>query len=360
MKKTLTLALLLSLLLGGCLEIDGQDLTIRYDPAADRIDVHVIHRGLFAEGGQGSDKDPLAKALRDLAEAKETGEVAFWCNWPLTFALTRDYPAPVKAVLAHVDVENGSLFTDPQGVLCGHQFVRVREAKAALQKLNTLLELWVQQQLAGGTSGRGGRHAWDADTKDLVREFLRGGGKLLAIEPGRIEFRLPLSAKDHAWFKGQFERLVLANMPREIVRRSAVAQRREAGGDPADTAVTDDAAVVPGEQLRGAIERAPSWRFFWDNEVCFVREPELTRLSFGVAGDGPGELRIVKASEGLYHPALLERLRANGETIEDGLPEQELARRFEAFAKRDAVLPPKVAALRAGGEGAAAGKRDAK
>jgi hypothetical protein len=73
---------------------------------------------------------------------------------------------------------------------------------------------------------------------------------------------------------------------------------------------------------------------------------ERTRVSFGVAGDR--DLRIVKASEGLYHPALLDKLRANGETIEDGLPEQELVRRFDAFGKRDAVLPPKVAALRKG------------
>jgi hypothetical protein len=335
------------LLLHGCLEVDGQQITIRYDQAADRIDVHVVHRGLFAEGAGGGERDPLAKAVKDLADVRAGGEVVFWSNWPLTLDLTRDHPAPVQALLAHVDVENGTLFTDAQGVLCGHQFVRVRAARAFVQKANTLLELAVQQQLLVGTRGHGGIHAWDADTKDSVREFLRGGGKVLAIEPGRVELRLPLSAKDHAWFKHQVEQVLLANLPREIVRREGVAARREGGGDPLDTEVAEAAVALRGERLRNAVERAPSCRFFWDNEVSFVREPELTRVALGVGGEP--ELRLVKASDGLYHRALLDKLRADGEAIEEGLPDAELERRFAAFRERDAVLPPKVAELRKAG-----------
>lgn len=348
MCKSLLALFALLLVLPGCLEVDGQDITFRYDEAADRIDVHFVHRGLFAEGGSGSDRDPLAKAVRDLAEVRAGGEVVFWCNWPFTFDLTREYPPPVQAMLAHVDVENGGLFTDPQGILCGHQFVRIREAKSFLKKLNTALDLWVQKELLSGTSGRGGAHQWDSDTKDFVREFRRAGQSFLVVEPGRLEFRLPLSSEDHAWFKNQIELLFLDNMPREIVRRVGVVERRAAGGDPTDTQITNDGVHVVGERLRGEIQRAPSYRFFWDNELCFQREQELTRFSFGVRGDG--DLHVKKASEGLYHPALLTKLRENGEPIEDGIPDQELVRRFAAFRARDAVLPPKVAELRAKGK----------
>lgn len=337
-------SLLLCLVLAGCLEVDGQEITIRRDEAADRIDIHVVHRGLFAENGQGSSNDPMAKAVKDLADVRAGGEVVFWCNWPMTFDLTREYPAPVQAMLANVDVENGGLFTDPQGLLCGHQFVRIRNATAFVKQLNTLLELWVQTQLLGGTPGRGGRHQWDDDTKEAVREFLRSGEKLLVVETGRIEVRLPLSPRDHAWFKNQLERLVLDGVPREMLRRRRTADHRAAGGDPTDTSFVDGAVTVPGEQVRDDLLRAPTNRFLWDNEFGWQREPELTRVSLGVAG---GDLRVVKASEGLYHPALLNKLRENGESIEDGVPDQELARRFEAFQKRDAVLPPKVAELRA-------------
>lgn len=344
MKKTVVALLFVLLTLAGCLEFDAQDITIHYDEAADRIDIQVVYRGLYAEGSDDNPDDTIGKAVKDLAAARDNGEVAFWCNWPFSFDLASEHPAPVKAMLAHIDVESGALFTDPQGVLCGQQFVRIREAKAFVQKLNTLLELWVQSQLLGGTSGRGGKHAWDADTRDLVREFQRSGEKMLVVEPGRIEFRLPLSPKDHAWFRQQMEMLFLDNMPREIVRRIGVAERRANGGRVHETHVADAAVTVPGEQLRDQISRSASYRFFWDNELSFVREPELTRFSFGVRGDQ--DLRIVKASDGLYHPALMQKLREDGEKIEDGLPEQELQRRYEGFRKRDAVLPPKVAAQR--------------
>lgn len=358
MTKTLTALLFVLFALTGCLEFDGQDITIRYDEAKDRIDIHVVYRGLFAEGGNGSDRDPLGKALKDVAETRQTGEVAFWCNWPFTFDLTREYPAPLRAMLAHVDVENGALFTDPQGTLCATQFVRIREAKTFVQQLNTALELWAQAQLLGGTSGAGGKHSWDSDTKELVREFLRSGEKLLVVEPGRLELRLPLSAKDHLWFRGQFEQLFLDNMPREMVRRVGVAEQRANNTDPTSTSVGNAAVSIGGEHLEKEVQRAASFRFFWDNEIGYMREPELTRIAFGIKGQQ--ELLVRKAVDGLYHPALLDKLREDGEKIEDGLPEQELARRFEAFRGRDAVLPPKVAALRAGAgagnKGNAAGK----
>ena len=346
MKKLLFAMSFVLLLLAGCLEIDGQELAIHYDAGADRIDVHVVYRGLFAEGGSGSERDPLAKARKDLAEAKQSGEFAFWCNWPMALDLTREFPAPVRAMLDHLDIENGALFTDPQGVLCAQQFVRIREAKAFVQKLNLVFELWAQAQLLGGTSGRDGKHAWDADTKDLVREFLRSGEKLLVVEPGRLQARLPLSTADHQWLKRQLELVFLDNMPRETVRRLAVAERRAGGGDPADTAAAEAAVVIGGEQLKKQVQQAPSFRFFWDNELAVVREPELTCVSFGVRDDKV--LRVRKSAGGLYHPQLLDALREAGEAIEDGMPDQELERRFEAFRQRDAVLPPKLAALRAG------------
>ncbi|MBL8755537.1 MAG: hypothetical protein JNK15_19730 [Planctomycetes bacterium] len=339
------------LLLSGCLEIDGQDITIRFDPEADRIDIHIVYRGLFAESGQGSDKDPLAKAVRDLEEAKQTGEFVFWCNWPLSVDLTREFAAPIAAVTAHLDVENGGLFTDPHGVLCAQQFVRIRDAKAFVKKLNLAFEVFAQTQLANGTPGFGGSHAWDGDTKELVREFLRSGEKLLVLEGGRLEVRLPVSAKDHAWIKGQLEQRFLRHSPEEIIERLGVAERRQGGGDVTNTSIPEESVQVAGTALRREMAQSPSFRFFWDNEITFVRELELTRIGFGVAGSN--EITIKKATGGLYHDALLQKLRENKETIEDGLPDQELARRFDEFRKRDAKLPGKVAEIRAkGGKGA--------
>jgi hypothetical protein len=345
MKNLLRVGLLVLLTLAGCLEIDGQDITIHFDGERDRIEVLLVHRGLFAEGGSGSTQTPIEKALKDLADARERGEFAFWSNWPLAVNLAAEHPAPAAAVLAHIDVENGALFTDPRGVLCGYQFVRIRETKAFVKKLNTLFELWVQLQLTKGHTGIDGRHEFDADTKDLVREFLRSGQRLLTIADGRIEAKLPLSRADHGWLKRQLEGRFLANAPVEIHRRLATAARRSDGSaDPTDTSGVPSNVQLGGEQLEAALRQAPTCRFLWDNDLAVLRQPDLTTLVLG-SGEGPA-LQLRKASGGLYHDALLQRLRADGETIEDGVPDQELQRRFAAFRDRAAVLPPKLAALR--------------
>lgn len=224
--------------------------------------------------------------------------------------------------------------------------MRIRKAAEFTRKLNTLLELLVQGSLlVDGMPGFGGSHRFDDDTRDLVREFVRAKERFAVLEPGRIEVRLPMSKADHAWFLGQIEQRVFRNTSTEIVRRRLVADHRQAGGDPTETSVGNVDVPLDAEKLPAELRRAPTARFLFDHEWSLIRTAERTTVVLGT-GEG-AELRAHKASDGLYHPALLEKLREAKEPIEDGLPDQELERRFVAFRAREAVLPPKVAALRA-------------
>lgn len=334
------LALVVLFLLGACLEFDAQEITFRYDQEHDRIDMLVVYRGLFA----GSERDgSLEKAIKDLDDAKQTGHLAFWSNWPFAVDPTEVGP-PGAALFEHVDVENGGLFTDPKGQLCGYQFVRVRGAKAFLHKLNTLLEASLQLALVTGFDGHGPDHKADADTKDLVREFLRSGQKLLVIEPGRIELRAPCSGADNRWLKGQIEQHFLPNAAREMLRQQVVAEAR-AESQPVPAGFRLEQVSLPGERLQERMQRSPSFRFFWDNDFSLRRERELTVIGIGV--QGADELRIEKATDGLHDERLLKALRERGDKIEDGVPDQEIRRRFDAFRARDAVLPEKLASRRA-------------
>ncbi|HEB54051.1 MAG TPA: hypothetical protein ENI87_12425 [bacterium] len=335
--------LLLLACLAGCLEIDGQDVYFRYDQDNDRIDALLVYRGMFAEGGTATSSPPMQKAIEDLASARKTGEFVFWNNWPLSCNPCRDYDPVRNALLKHVEVENGGLFTDPKGTLCGYQFVRINRARSFVKKLNTLLTVALQAGLAKGLERLGG-HRLDDDTADLVREFLRSREPLLVVEQNRIELRLPLSARDHRWFKGYIEGHLMDNLPGEITRRLAVEQRRALGGSPTDTSRADEAVSIEGTSLKSELERAPSFRFFWDNDLSIHRTSELTTLGIGVVGSD--ELHVKKAPGGLYHDALLQELRTQGERIEDGLPDQELFRRFEQFRGREPRLPEELAARR--------------
>lgn len=328
--------LLLLLLLAGCLEFDAQEITVRYDADKDRIDALVVYRGLFAEGGTGSSDKPLDKALRDLDDAMRNGVFCCWSNWPLKVDPVHDR-GPGMALLPHYEVETGGLFTDPRGVLCGYQFVRIRGAKAFLRKVNTMLEVAVQAAALTEHKVEGGVFKFDADSRELLREFLRDGQQLLHVERGRVELRLPCTLRDHRWMKGQLEQHLLDNLPRELVRRAAVEQHRAGGGDPTKTDFGMDAAAIAGPQLAARLRGAASFRFFWDNDFTFDRRDELTTV--GIGERGADEVRVVKASDGLYHDNLLQALRERGDKIEDGVPDQELARRFAAFGARDCVLP---------------------
>tara|TARA_R110002096_G_scaffold201250_2_gene385588 strand:- start:1573 stop:2610 length:1038 start_codon:yes stop_codon:yes gene_type:complete len=344
MKKIPTaFAFCLLLLLSGCLEIDGQDVYLRYDEENDRIDAMFVHRGIFAEAGDEDTADALKKATTDLENAMASGEFVFWNNWPLSCDPSRDYDAPRNALLKHVEVENGGLFTDPQGILCGYQFVRVNKAKSFVKKLNTLLELGFQTATVKGIAQLGNKKL-DADSKENIREFLRGRGKFLTIEQGRIELRLPLSQSDFQRFKGAIEGRFMDNMPNEITRREAVAQRRKDGLSPTNTSVSNESVMIEGSALSKEIARAPTFRFFWDNDISIERTLEVTTIGLGVAG--AEEIQVKKASAGLYHDAFLMKLRADKFQIEDGLPAQELFRRFNEFQARDAKLPTKLAAKR--------------
>lgn len=340
----LPLLLILLAALPGCLEFDGQEVTLRYDAEHDRIDAMFVYRGLFAESGQGSSDQPLDKALKDLDKALARGEFAFWNNWPLRVNPSADLTGPRKALLDHIVVENGGLFTDPTGTLCGYQFVRIEKAKAFVQQLNTMLELALKAATVTDIGLFDGKHQLDEETDELLTEFLRGRGKLLEFEQGRITLRLPFSAKDHAWFKAGIEDHFLDNMPADMIRRRATEARRKNGQDVTDTSAAEASVSIDGPELRDAITRAPSYRFFWDNDISIVRELELTTLGIGVAG--ADELRVVKRPDGFYHDGLMKKLRERGDKIEDGVPDQELTRRFADFLTRDAKLPVELAAKR--------------
>ncbi len=340
--------LLVLLFLAGCLEFDAQEVVVHHDAAQDRIDILFVYRGLYAESSDGTPK-ALEKALADLTKAREMGHFAFWNNWPFKVDPCADTKTPVAtALLAHVDVETGGLYTDPQGTLCAYQFVRIRDASSFVAKLEQALQLALQAAMLSGMRGADGvQHTFDQDTRVQLRDFLRDGDKLLAVAPGRIELRLPCSAADHRWLRRQLEEHFLDNAPREIVRRHAVAERRAKTGENADTFVDPGAVDLPGAQLEPGMRASASFRFFWDNDLSFAHEDGITTLALGT-GEGP-TIAVHKASDGLYHDELLKELRRIGDAIEDGVPEQEIERRFALFHARDAKLVPKLAEKRAGG-----------
>lgn len=312
------------LLLAGCLEFDAQQITILYDAKADRIDVQIVYRGLFAEPSPRFAEPPIERAVRDLESVRRSGRISLMSNWPLAVdfgdARLRSLP-----IMASVDVENGPLFTDAAGSLCGCQFVRIRGAKAFLAAANAALEAGLQASMAKADGAGGGERTLDAVTREALVDFVRTGQRLLHVEPGRIEWRIPCSDDDHAWIKGTVLGGLADSLADDLLHgpRATTEDRRE---------------------LSARIFASATFQFLLDNEISLVREPGLTRVALGTKGRD--RLDIVKPSGGRYDDALLRHLRGKGEAIEDGLTDDQLERRFAEFRTRDAMLPPDLAAIR--------------
>ena len=172
-----------------------------------------------------------------------------------------------------------------------------------------------------------------------------GARKLLVVGEGRFELRLPFSDRDNRWLKQELLREVfLDSAGAEVSRRDAVEARRKLGGSVTNTKDEDGELPDSSKALAKALTSTPALRFLWDNDVSILREQGLTTIRLGVLGDK--SLRLHKAPGGLYHHELRDALRERGDRIEDGVPTQELERRFQAFRGREAKLPPQLAAKR--------------
>lgn len=337
------MGLLLLLLGSACLEVDGQDLVLRVDPANDRIDVLLVHRGLFAAARSGIDGEPIPRALRDLDAIATTGRLVLWHDRLLSFDPSAEHAPALAALLAHVDIENGGLFTDPRGILCAYQFVRVRDARRFVGALDELLAAALADAMREGLDLGDGRHRFDDDSRWLLAAHRRDGERLLRIEPGRLALTLPLSPRDHAWAKTQLAKLLLRQLPYDLIVCDALATHDHT---PRSAAACEPLAghTLPASSLPELLARAASLRFFVANDIAVVRSPGRTSL---VVGSGEsGELTLRKPAHGVHDEALATALHTRGTVIEDGVPDGELQRRFAAFGEREALLPPALAERR--------------
>lgn len=345
MRRRLPLLLLPFLVLAACLEFDAQEVVLHYDAKRDRLDLLIVYRDLFIEGSP-TDAN-IKQSLDQLADARRTGEFAFWSNWPFATDPT-DVQGPAAALVRHVDVENGGLFTDPGGRLNAYQFVRVRDVEGFLKKLNTAFAVLLRTRILGRKL-EPGAHEIDEETTDLLTDILRGREDAISLVGTVLRARIPCSDRDHRWLKRYLEDRLLTNYRAEMFRHRVrqlqeddILPKPETGEE--EPEVDPAQVAIPIQAFEDMTRQSPSWRFFWDNDITFERSEGLTVIAVGLPH--VEENRIHKAPEGRYDDRLLKLLRERNETIEESVPIQEIERRFADFHDREAHLPPALAEIR--------------
>lgn len=172
MKRILRLpaALLLLTALTGCLEFEEQTLAYRHDAKADTLRAFQDYHGIF-----GVDQtDGLSKDEQDqLRSVLTTQRTFFFANW--AFEINHEelrkmliglrdpekrregkmyleeivrWEQFLKTLLANSRIENGPLYLDAKGRLCGAQFVTLTKISEVLRAANATIPDYLKSEAA--------------------------------------------------------------------------------------------------------------------------------------------------------------------------------------------------------------------
>lgn len=195
-----TCAVLLGMLLLGCLEFDEQTVYVEHDQENDRLLLVINYRGLYAE------EPDVMQAQSQLQEALENETVALLDNWPFEFPLREmredlrepdpevldQMPEEVRLgllrLLERIKVLNGGFYTDPAGRVCGAQVVVIANIADTVGLANDVINAAVLAELEDYETD-------DFDEASFARLWLepaRGGHNWVELKGHSLVVSVPL------------------------------------------------------------------------------------------------------------------------------------------------------------------------
>jgi hypothetical protein len=153
MGKAIIAILLAVAVFGGCVELDGQRICMRYDAAADRLEFLLFYDGIHDSGSDGD-----GNAAKQIREAMENGEFLL-LDWPFHFErgkLAKQLNEEGKLegaerelaryLVKYVDVKPIGHYRDPEGRIGAAQAVTFRNASVMFRKINALLNRAIREE----------------------------------------------------------------------------------------------------------------------------------------------------------------------------------------------------------------------
>ncbi len=290
---------LLLLPLAACLDFDEQEIRIVADAERDRLDLLLVYRGVYDDGGKDTEQQ---------LEALLRGErwFALGSNFPFQFRL--DPPARgdddwfLPLLAAHATVENGAFFRDAQGRLCAWQCVRFARVSEVLERGNAetraaLAAAEVRRELLEDLGVR------DEASHALLAAAQAADFRFLERRAGALVVRLPLSREGH----GQ--------LVDHVLREGIGLAQSASNGD------------------RHAAELDFAVRLLAGCELSFVRAGEATELILGNQERAEQAIRVPARDR--YRDNLEPLLTERGLAIRDDVDEAALAEAFAVFRARE-------------------------
>ncbi|MBN2021680.1 MAG: hypothetical protein JW809_02715 [Pirellulales bacterium] len=320
--------------LPGCVELDGQRLSWRYDAAKDELVILLHYDGVHDSGS-----DQHGEGAKQLPEFVLAGDVMF-LDWPFHFQREKIRQAaenpifvtdnrPLARVLLKCKTEPIGYYREPDGKLGAAQRIVIPNAKAFVAAVNVYLNGTISQA----------NDATYPRTAKRMREAARQGHQWLALDGQSFRITLPVHRGEWELMKGQS----LAELIDEIVETST---------DRSD----DERSDIGKRLMRLSLELLAS------APLSLVDKGDQIEITLGRT-DSPSTLRLAIRDE--YEPSLESVLADAVKTdldaaLADALLDENV-KPSEAIASLIAFGPPEeqVRALLAVIDDAESARRDA-
>jgi len=186
----------------GCVELDGQRISIRY--LADKDELHVL---LLYDGIHDSDSKSDGKGAKQIPKFVANGDFLL-LDWPMHFdraeieeELKREKPAEpdrrafIRALLDSVKSVSLGHYRDTRGRIGAGQLLIVSNASKLVEKANALLN-------AGIVAGEGDVEPWPRTVAKML-EGAKKGEQWIRIDGHSIVMSFPAHLREWAWNKGR-------------------------------------------------------------------------------------------------------------------------------------------------------------
>jgi len=201
----------------GCLDFEQQTLTYRYDAKTDTLRIFQSYQGIFGEDTNDGLSPDEIEQLDSVLSGQRT---FFFANWIFEYnrgqllEITDKLRQPdaqqelkmepaalaragslIKLLLDNVRVENGSIYLDKQGKLCGVQRVTIKQCSKIIAAANPLMRDYFKAEAAKGDTS--------AEDRSLYLKSAEQQREYIQIEGNQLRLHWPVLRQDYEKYFGK-------------------------------------------------------------------------------------------------------------------------------------------------------------
>jgi hypothetical protein len=191
-------AVVLLLLLGtGCVDFEQQAIVAVFPDNSPEVRVLLVYEGIGISGDKPID---LTKAKDQFTRFIKSGQqFCIFGNWPFHFELnakdgddadTRHFRAFLRE---HLMVDNGAMYRNTEGKLCGYQTVTIRDRNKFVKGVNEQVSAGFCRLIEEKKTDDNSKldDVFDEASIRLIHRSAKDGFQWFVFDPGRLSFTLP-------------------------------------------------------------------------------------------------------------------------------------------------------------------------